>query len=207
MKTVNIAEDYEIFARTGLIAGSSVWSETHVSSYSTGGGGQMHGGTGYVQPSRTHVSSSSTEVSQFFLQLDDGKEIAIKLKDGNIPVRDGQRMTIVFAKPKGAERGSSVWYYNHTTDRFQPDEGGLNSIYDPKPGCAQDTLIGGAIFIGLYIIFRDFLVAALLSVIGLIFVGVSRKNRHAAERKRIVAEIKHQVDILVDQSRQAGAVG
>jgi hypothetical protein len=81
---------------TGEVLGSEKFSETHVSSSGgryIGGGMGAPGGT-YVPPT---VSSTVSTNHEFWIKTKDGQEKAIKLRDVDIPLRVGQRITIISA--------------------------------------------------------------------------------------------------------------
>jgi hypothetical protein len=84
---------------TGTVFGSQKHSQTHV--YSSGGGGTVQGGTGYV--AAPTVSSSVTTTHEFWIRTDHGEQIPVQIPSGNMPLADGQRVSLVHAQLAGAK--------------------------------------------------------------------------------------------------------
>lgn len=88
---------------TGEILGTQKYSETHVSS--SGGGGYVNQGNGYISAPTVH--SRVVTQHEFWLKTEDGQEVAIKLSGFDIPLREGQKITIISAGNAGENSG---WY-------------------------------------------------------------------------------------------------
>lgn len=130
---VHRGKTIEFHYATGEVIGTNKFSETHVSS--SGGGGTVGG---YVGPHGGNVGGSvsapvirSTAVTnhEFWIRTDEGKEIPIKLKGVDIPIREGQRITIVSANRKNREELFAV--VNHNDERYYyiNDQNILNYIF------------------------------------------------------------------------------
>lgn len=109
-------ERIELSVGDGAAMGSETYSQTYVSSETSGGGGYVHPTAGgYISPSTTTVSSTVKERHRFFLVRDDGSEIAIKIDAASsFPTRDGQRLGVVY----GTLDKSQTWVvalYNFAT--------------------------------------------------------------------------------------------
>lgn len=94
---------------TGDVAGSGKRSDSYVS----GGGGGGHGD--YRQP--VSISTTVVVTQEFFLRRDDGKEAPYKIVDLDIPIRDGQRASMLLAGTNG--KGDwPVRLVNHSAERY-----------------------------------------------------------------------------------------
>lgn len=89
---------------TGEVISTQKYSDTHLSS--SGGGGYVNqGGSGYISAPKIH--SRVVTQHEFWLKTEDGQEVDIKLSDFDIPLREGQKITIISA---GNAKGSNGWY-------------------------------------------------------------------------------------------------
>lgn len=96
---------------TGEVLGSDKYSETHITS--SGGGGYVGQNGGHV--SAPTINSSTVTNHEFWIKTEDGLEKAIKLRGSDIPLRPGQKITLISA---GIE--SSGWYsilVNHSAGK------------------------------------------------------------------------------------------
>ena len=132
-----------MFTRVGTIAGSQNWSETSISTTTTtsGGGGYMHQGSGFISPSSssTTTSSSTTEQLRLFVREDDGDEFEAKFSEPGFGVREGHRVTIVYAGDQASQRGYPMALANHSTNQskmFTQRAGWLVKQIGQVMGCA-----------------------------------------------------------------------
>ncbi len=95
---------------TGIVESVKDWSETHVSS--SGGGGYVSGGSGYV-PAPT-VSSYSVHRQVFFLKHEDGTQEECNTHLINVSV--GHKVTKVWGAKQGIDSDHNLGFYNHTTN-------------------------------------------------------------------------------------------
>lgn len=104
----------EFTALIGEVVGSEKLSETHVSS--SGGGGYVGKHGGHVSPAQ--IRSTSVINHEFWVRTDAGVERDVKLKGRDIPLRTGQRITLISATHKGG--AGSSWYsvlVNHSAKK------------------------------------------------------------------------------------------
>lgn len=99
---------------TGIVLGTDKYSETHISS---------SGGGGYVGPHGGHVSgptvSSRTVTNhEFWIKKEDGSEQDIQLRGVDIPLRPGQKITIISSKLKDANSGWYTALVNHNAKKY-----------------------------------------------------------------------------------------
>lgn len=105
--------------RGRIIEFGSVWGEVvgchkHAETRVYGGGG---GGTN-GNSSPVSIGSRVTVVQEFFLKPHDGgPERAVALRGVDVPIRDGQAVTMVSAKVQGVEGYYWVRLVNHTAER------------------------------------------------------------------------------------------
>jgi hypothetical protein len=97
----------------GAVMSSAKWSETHVSS--SGGGGSVHNGSGYV--AAPQISSTVTAKHEFWVKTDDGREIPVQLTDADFPLAAGQRITLISAPKAGTEAHRWIFVHNHNADQ------------------------------------------------------------------------------------------
>lgn len=115
VSTVTIADKRLIIStQTGVVADSQKWSETHVSS--SNGGGYVSREGGYI--SAPTINSSSSTKHEFWLELEDGTEKPIRLSDVDIPLRVGQKITMISIKL--VDKIDEYWcaLYNHTAKEY-----------------------------------------------------------------------------------------
>jgi hypothetical protein len=94
---------------TGTVTGAHKHSETHVSG---GGSGSGNG------PISVSISSSSTVHQEFFVRDGDGVDNPIKIWGLDIPVADGQQVTI--CRSEIGERSRPAYLINHSARRGWP---------------------------------------------------------------------------------------
>lgn len=107
---------------TGEVLGTNKYSETHVSVSSSGGGGggyvhPQYGGHVNVQAPQVHSTSTSIVNHEFWLRTSSGEEKPVKLRGVDIPLRTGQKITIISAGFKTKKTG---WYsilVNHSAKK------------------------------------------------------------------------------------------
>ena len=98
---------------TGEVIGNNKYSETH-SSVSVSAGRNSYRRNGGFD---VHSSSETITNHEFWIKTEDGLEKDITLRDANIPLRQGQKITIISAGINGAGSG---WYsilVNHSAGK------------------------------------------------------------------------------------------
>jgi len=112
----------QFWTRNARVIAVKIWSETHVSS--SGGGGYIQGGTGYVNAPK--VSSSVTEKREMWYQGEDGKQNSLKILPG-VKVNEGNDISLVSIGT--ADSGWLVALVNRTTGLWYDGivEGGFTS--------------------------------------------------------------------------------
>jgi hypothetical protein len=96
----------------GTVAGAHKRAETSISG--SGGGGSSWDGRGRTEP--VTITSTVSVKQEFFLKTPDGKQVPVQLSDEDIPIMDGQKVTMI-AGHAGKERR---WTHlvNHDTELF-----------------------------------------------------------------------------------------
>lgn len=120
-RVIKTIDELDAWVVHGEAAGSAVWTSTHVSS--SGGGGYVGPYGGNV--SAPTVSSRSTTHKRFFIRAAAGKETEIELSDSSFGVRDGHRVSAVYAKHKDDNSGWLVYLHNHDTGQSVPRDSSL----------------------------------------------------------------------------------
>lgn len=111
--TVKSPADLNIYSRSGVVHGSKTWTTTQV--HSSGGGGYVGPQGGHIHAAK--VTSSNTTHHGFFLIDSAGKEIEIELTDVSFGVRDGHRVTAVYAGHNNDDWAWLAHLHNHSTDK------------------------------------------------------------------------------------------
>ncbi len=106
-------ENIDVIPIKGEVIGLQKHSKTNV--YSTGGGGFVGQNGGYV--ASPQIRSNSTQINEFFIKSDGGKETHVKLTNIDVPMRDGHNVTMVMAKNKKVKRGYWIAAFNHDTEK------------------------------------------------------------------------------------------
>jgi hypothetical protein len=102
----------EVFDRYGIVVDTQTWSETHVSGSSTGGGGYLHHGTGFIDTPSISVNSKVVNRNRVFIKFDDGSE-EVRNPGEEFPMRAGHRVLYRYLKFK--EASTLIFYRNFDT--------------------------------------------------------------------------------------------
>lgn len=108
----------EFVSKSGEVVGYNTIVKTHVSG--GGGGGYTNQGTGYSAP--VTISSSNEVIQKFFLKEDNNQETSFTFTNREIPLRDGQKITIIDGRD--GKTGGLARIVNHNADRFWYAESG-----------------------------------------------------------------------------------
>lgn len=105
-------------ALTGTVLNSEKRSHTDTYTSTSGGGGYIYQGTGYVNAPRTTTRTVTTHTHEFWLAKEDGTEQCIKLTNTDIPLREGQKITMISAFREGDNKSSWIHLVNHSANRY-----------------------------------------------------------------------------------------
>ena len=125
----------EVFS--GEVAAVRTWTETRVSS--SGGGGTVFQGTGFVSAAR--VSSDVTRHDELYIRDGDGNERCLRLTNTDVPVRNGSRVSTVLGLYEGQKNGWYVGIYNHDMRVWTSFSDGLSKLA-PPPNAVAPLLLG-----------------------------------------------------------------
>ena len=111
--TIESIEQIYSFVRTGTVQDGHSRMDTSVSTTTSHGGG-------YNARATTNTSVSSTEMLRIFVREDDGgKEFEAEFADPDFGVREGHRVTVVYAGDRASKAGYPMGLVNHSTGRSQ----------------------------------------------------------------------------------------
>ncbi len=139
----------EFWTITGEVLGSEKYSETHVTS--SGGGGHV---SGYVGPNGGTVgghvdapviSSQSVTNHDFWIRTVEGLEKDIQLKGVDIPLRVGQKITLVSAGLKGKNKRWYTMLVNHNAGKRWL----INSPEELNQKLSLEIMTGKSLVIGI----------------------------------------------------------
>ena len=144
-------KDVEFWQVTGEVLGTDKYSETHVSVSSSGGGGYVGAYGGHVSAPTVHSTSSTVTNHEFWIKTEDGLEKDIKLRGVDIPLRPGQKITLISAGRKGAGNGWHSILVNHSAGKhwFINNAEALNKKLKLELLTGKSLLIAGAIAWGI----------------------------------------------------------
>ena len=116
---------YAFSKTTGVVleGGANKHVETHI--HGSGGGGYIStvngNGGGYIAP--IQVSSANIVNQEFWIKAEDGSEVPIKLHNSDIPLRPGQKISMVSAVSESTNNSWWVMLVNHTSGQhyYLPD--------------------------------------------------------------------------------------
>ena len=189
---------FTLWIEHGLVIGSKTWSETHVSGGSSGGGGFVSGGSGYVNAPNVAISSSVRTRNAFFLKAADGKECSVDI-DGVLPLRDGQVVSVIYVQRAAASTGHALIVHNHTTGEVTELPQGFDTVAG-KVGCG--TMIIGIVLVSIANEVFGGVAGAILGVqgfqrltfvvaiVGAIYLLWQRSRRFKASKAQLVAEAR-----------------
>lgn len=100
--------------------------------------------------STTDVSSTSTRMQTIFLELDDGTEKSIEIRDMNLMAREGHRLTAILLIRAGRTRGYYTHILNHNTKTVFQSDHLLKEMMGQRAGIVLALLLSP--FIGAYIL-------------------------------------------------------
>lgn len=148
-------KDVEFWRITGEVLGSNKYSETRVNVSSSGGGGYIGPNGGHVAPTTVDVSSTTVINHEFWIKTEDGHEKDVKFSGVDIPLRPGQKITLISAGRKGTGSG---WYsilVNHSAGKhwFIKSAEELNPYLKLEMVTGKSLLIAGAIVCTGYIFY------------------------------------------------------
>ncbi|WKE65318.1 hypothetical protein PVT67_16885 [Gallaecimonas kandeliae] len=155
------------WSETGEVLSQNKYSETHVSS--SGGGGHVGRNGGHVRAPK--IKSTTVINHEIWIKKDDGKEKNVKLVGQDIPLREGQRVTLISAGVKGENSSYHSVLVNHNANKhwFINDADSLNQKLKIDLVTGNSVLLAGALW--LFLIFLNQNSAVLLSIETISFVG------------------------------------
>ena len=102
-------KEITFFEHSGKVTGDKVWSETNVTS--SGGGGTVAYGSGYVRAPTIH--SSVTTNREIWIRKDDDSEFCVTNYGNNVKVNHGHDVSVVYAGFNNS--GHAIAIVNRTT--------------------------------------------------------------------------------------------
>jgi hypothetical protein len=140
-------KNVKFWSVTGEVIGTNKYSETHVSS--SGGGGYVGQYGGHVSAPTIHSSTITNH--EFWIKTEDGYEKDIKLRGVDIPLRAGQKITLISAGMKGEDTGWHCIFINHSAGKhwFINNEKGLNRKLELEVVTGKSVIFAIIIFVAM----------------------------------------------------------
>jgi hypothetical protein len=149
-------------ASSGVVLNSTKRTETNIRS--SGGGVTSHhmpvgaGSHSMVTVSHPVITTTNTVKHEFWYRRDDGSEVAVKLSGPDIPLREGQRITLLSVGCPGAKGSFYSTLVNHAAGQHWTITGAR--ALDKATGIGkwrsaadlQDAIIAGVIAVVLFVI-------------------------------------------------------
>lgn len=109
-------KEFNFWTCTGEVISSNKTSETHI--MSSGGGGHVdpqYGG----HVAAAQISSKVITVHEFWFREENGNEVAVNMRDVNIPLAVGQKITLLLSGLVNEKSGYSYYVvlYNHSAKK------------------------------------------------------------------------------------------
>jgi len=176
-------KEVEFTAISGKAFNSQKRTETHIESHGGGGGGYVSGGSGYVSVSAPTIESTVITKHDFWVQAADGVQIPVQLIDADIPLAEGQDISVVYGRRSGGPTKEPVAVVNYSARRYW-NLGFSKELANEIAGPAKGWAIG--VFIALIVLWiyrQDWLtfIAAIAWLAYRLFVAVGR-SRSAVKR-------------------------
>ena len=102
---------------TGEVLSSGKYTETHVSVSSRGGDGHVGPNGGYINPVKVTSTSEVITHHELWIKTESGLEKDFKIINEDIPLRAGQKITIISAG-KTLESGFNTALVNHNAGKY-----------------------------------------------------------------------------------------
>jgi len=193
-----------VFERSGTVAALQHWVETNTTVTTTGGSDTVVNGTGNISGPSTTTHTSSTEMVRIFVREDDGDEFDVSIPDLGFGVREGHRLSFIYAGNQVSQRGYPMAVVNHATRKSEVLKSRVSWISRDALGCVWFFLVFVlAVFLGNALLYAiEPLNETLAAVVGLlsIFAGPvvaivpinrKRKQLQKAILARLEQEVKH----------------
>lgn len=137
-------KEIEFWSVTGEIMAQNKYSETHVSS--SGGGGYVGTHGGHISAPSVH--STTVTNHEFWIKTEDGSEESVQLAGRDIPLREGQKITLISAGIKGKGEGYYSVLVNHNANKhwFINKADRLNKLLKIDVASGKSILITGGLF-------------------------------------------------------------
>lgn len=98
---------------TGDVISTQKRSETHISSSASTA--YIQNGSGYINTPA--INSSVSTNHEFWLKSDDGQEIPVRISGADIPLREEQKVTVIYAAKPNEEMGYPAIVVNHSANK------------------------------------------------------------------------------------------
>mgnify|MGYP000277111991 CR=1 FL=1 len=137
-------KEIEFWSVTGEVLDQNKYSETHVSS--SGGGGYVGKHGGHVSAPSVH--STTVTNHEFWIKKEDGSEKSVQLAGHDIPLRGGQKITLISAGIKGKDSGYFSVLVNHNANQhwFINKASSLNQHLKIEMASGKSILIAGGLW-------------------------------------------------------------
>lgn len=190
-----------LFTKVGTIAGSQNWSETTFRSTTTSNGG------GNFSPASTSTTTSSSTAEQLrlFVRSDNGDEFEAKFSEPGFGVREGHRVSIVYAGSQAEQSGYAMALANHSTSQSKVFAERSRLIVDGVGQVRGCLLLISPIFILIFLASFLGALALIPAAIPVIWVVQKARKSHALA-KRVTAAVTEELQKAIEVERNRAGV-
>jgi|SRR5215217_2971250 len=210
--SISQVADLKTYTRTGTVVSCRMGLDHHFHGSSTGGGGHIGPTGGHIEAPQVSISSSTSERMHLFVQQDDGTEFDIQLTNPGVGVRDGHRVSLLYAHGRTPDPWMIGALVNHTTKTSKVYTGRLKGMVSVPPSAFESMVVRIArlavlpVFaLTVYLWFTGGLglfafigIWAALIVLGFLFLALS-PNKDPALREEIAQIFHREAAELVGQ--------
>ncbi len=190
-------KEIAFWSKTGEVISQNKYSETHVSS---------SGAVGNVGPT---VHSTTVTKHEFWIRKEDGSEESIQLSGHDVPLREGQKITLIISGLKGGNYSYYTILVNHSANKhwFLENANSLNRklLKNYFLSVKSTLIIAGLPLIGFVIsasiksqVFMWFLIVLVAA-----FVRLYVKPQSLKKRWECVSKMKKDLNLHLESLAQA----
>ncbi len=148
LRRINVfRKEYDVSCQSGKLYDKELWTETNVTTTTSGGGAYQSGGTVYSTPVTTSTHVSSTVWHRFWLRAADGHEFSTRFPGDAFSATTGQVISIIDSG------GTVLMAHNHSTGQFATGRSWFGNLHK-LPKARWAWMVPGAAVVGFLVLAR-----------------------------------------------------